>query len=699
MYNQFHNLLRTRSIWAIGFSLYLLASGFALANEASEEIAAIRGALSGSWYDPSRDGEGFVFELSEIPSGTVATVYWFTHKDNEPYWLIGSTEYDPEVFDDVGLLEFDLLEVSGTGFGGNFDSDDLVQIARGTISFVFEDCSSAVGSWTPESGSDHLGTDTLEYDLERITMGLDGVDCDFDKGSELDDAHDEAELTIGGNYSGSWFDDTRNGEGFVFEFGEILQERRILSAFWFTHKQGKPYWLLGTAEYAAGSSELSVDLFEFSGTGFGTEFVSSDVEPSVQGSITFRFTGCDQGLAVWEISDNQSTGLFDLSRITQKLDDIDCSFSSPERLSISTQALTNRDNPIDLEVSASSVAQGEFAGMWIIRTSDGNIFQEIPFEAGASNKTIDIDKPGFYDAILFSSNPMPRISNVHHFAVTTPLSGNILNDTDLRAIDSPYQLMGTMQIRQGSTLTMPRGTVIFGNGHAIQPFGTLSMDGQTDNPVILYQTDLKPGNTQSEGPYFEFNLNNLIMIGGSFYAPTGLGVYGSLAVKDSVFLNLSDRTYIWYPTSKVSITENIFWGTNEITFGVNDTAITLRNNLFRNYSNLYYKGFLQNWANYQNSDIMVEQNSFLDVGKTTLGVRSDGQYAARRNYWGTTDRETIQDMIFDGNDDFAIPQIIDFEPFLLEPHPDTPTLENCRARIRDIPTMILNQAGSSNFCD
>jgi len=158
-------------------ALLIVISGLATAQD-ERLFTEVRGSLSGSWYDPSRDGEGFVLEFSEIPSGAAATVYWFTQKEGNPYWLIGSREYDVAAFDEVGLLEFELLEVAGTGFGEDFDSTEIEQIPRGTITFVFEGCNSAIASWTPETGSDYLGTETLEYDLDRITLGLDGVECD-----------------------------------------------------------------------------------------------------------------------------------------------------------------------------------------------------------------------------------------------------------------------------------------------------------------------------------------------------------------------------------------------------------------------------------------------------------------------------------------------------------------------------------------
>jgi hypothetical protein len=45
------------------------------------------------------------------------------------------------------------------------------------------------------------------------------------------------------------------------------------------------------------------------------------------------------------------------------------------------------------------------------------------------------------------------------------------------------------------------------------------------------------------------------------------------------------------------------------------------------------------------------------------------------NFWNTTDTNVIDSMIYDRNDDLSVDNFIEYEPFLTEPHPDTPILE------------------------
>ena len=291
----------------------------------------VRGSLSGSWYDISRDGEGFVFEFGSNPTSPAVTVYWFTHLDGEPYWLFGSLEaYDGDLFDQTGLLEFEMLEFSGTGFGTAFNEDEIDQFDRGTLSFVFEGCSEASAFWSPPEDSDLLGTESLAYELRRITIGVDGVPCGAE-GEQATLSTQSANSTplLQGALSGSWYDTRRNGEGFVFEFGENPDSTRA-TVFWFTHRDGQPYWLYGVADYGGDESVINFELLELSGMDFGTGFDPKDPkrQRTTWGDISFGFTDCSEGLAVWgDLEGN--IGLYDLRRITLGLDGVDCVAAEP----------------------------------------------------------------------------------------------------------------------------------------------------------------------------------------------------------------------------------------------------------------------------------------------------------------------------------------------------------------------------------
>lgn len=128
---------------------------------------ALEGSLSGSWLDTSRSGEGFALEFGENINGPVATIYWFTHRDGVPYWLIGSALYEQGQTE----VTFGLLEVSGTGFGAAFDPSEIGIEEVGTLSLEFSSCQSGFAAWEMADG------ETGTFELQRITSGLHEVDC------------------------------------------------------------------------------------------------------------------------------------------------------------------------------------------------------------------------------------------------------------------------------------------------------------------------------------------------------------------------------------------------------------------------------------------------------------------------------------------------------------------------------------------
>ena len=120
------------------------------------------GTFSGSWFDPARAGEGFALEFGENVNGPVVTIYWFTHRDGVPYWLIGSAAYDSG----QTQVTFGLVEVDGTGFGSQFDPNEITLEEVGSLSLEFDSCLSGFAAWQLDDG------ESGSFDLERITGGL-----------------------------------------------------------------------------------------------------------------------------------------------------------------------------------------------------------------------------------------------------------------------------------------------------------------------------------------------------------------------------------------------------------------------------------------------------------------------------------------------------------------------------------------------
>ena len=241
------------------FSIFLLITGGLTPAYAQ---AVIDESMSGSWYDPSHDGEGFLLEVLEDQK---AVVYWFTYDENgDQRWFIGLGEVqnDTAVFDE-------LLIATGPVFGAEFNTDDVEYSDIGTLSLNFENCSTATATYTVDNVP---GT----QNLNRIST-LSGLEC-------------EGPISLPSPTSGSWFDQTHDGEGLVIQH---LNDARVL-VFWFSYdSEGRQVWFFGLGEQDGTTVTIS-EANITNGGRFGQDFDPDQVEMKPWGSLVIEL-GCEFG--------------------------------------------------------------------------------------------------------------------------------------------------------------------------------------------------------------------------------------------------------------------------------------------------------------------------------------------------------------------------------------------------------------------
>ena len=128
------------------------------------EVFVVTPLMSGAWYDPSHDGEGWLLEILRDGRALVA---WFSYDgDGKQAWFynVGTVN--------ANTITFELLLPSGADFGPTFDTEEMAFPPWGTVTFTFEDCDSGTVSYdSPISG---YGAGTLE--ITRLTQ-LSGLGC------------------------------------------------------------------------------------------------------------------------------------------------------------------------------------------------------------------------------------------------------------------------------------------------------------------------------------------------------------------------------------------------------------------------------------------------------------------------------------------------------------------------------------------
>ena len=90
--------------------------------------------ISGAWYDPERDGEGFIVEVIEDGRGVV---YWFTYTPDgsgRQAWMMGDGQ-----FDGTTLSVDNLIQPRGGIFGIDFDPELVDRVPWGSLTMTFDD--------------------------------------------------------------------------------------------------------------------------------------------------------------------------------------------------------------------------------------------------------------------------------------------------------------------------------------------------------------------------------------------------------------------------------------------------------------------------------------------------------------------------------------------------------------------------------
>ncbi len=139
--------------------------------DSNDVPVGITGGFSGTWYQPARDGEGFVidvapyyFENDQDDWQIVATYYTYDGMGNQA-WLIGNA-----------VIEGDTVTVpvqitDGGIFGLLFDPLHVNRSDWGTLEFSFTSCWRGHVSVTPNAETQNagLGFEPIEFDIERLT--------------------------------------------------------------------------------------------------------------------------------------------------------------------------------------------------------------------------------------------------------------------------------------------------------------------------------------------------------------------------------------------------------------------------------------------------------------------------------------------------------------------------------------------------
>jgi plastocyanin len=127
-----------------------------------------------------------------------------------------------------------------------------------------------------------------------------------------------AAFPIRAGLSGNWFDPSANQAGHGFQF-EVLSNN-VMVAIWFVFKPdgSGQTWLFGQGDYNPASDTVTLPTYISLGAKFPPQFTRADDTVTQWGTMTFKFTDCNNGTMSWNstTAGYPPTGTMPIARAT-----------------------------------------------------------------------------------------------------------------------------------------------------------------------------------------------------------------------------------------------------------------------------------------------------------------------------------------------------------------------------------------------
>ena len=342
----------------------------------------------------------------------------------------------------------------------------------------------------------------------------------------------------------------------------------------------------------------------------------------------------------------------------------------------------------------------------------------------------------FLTALLIVGLALVSTMNSATVKASTEVSGIISSDTKWTKTNSPYNLTGNVVIDEGVTLTIEPGVTVNLNQYYIRVKGTLTARGTNTDNIYLndgyleftasstgWNSQTRTGsiienavvNSMISTTEVSLLINNntvnksLSLAGGSpiisknsIAIVTGSDWLGR-SVYPSVAISISDVFYLSNENTAQVVDNTISGHFDHAAIAVGNGSPTIERNIIRN--SYGYGGD----AGYGQSGIVISGDARPIIKQNTITQCANGIHIsdsptptivnnniesitnfnlymgsrtvnvnAANNWWGTTDTATIDEKIYDYNDDFELGKV-NYTPFLTAansaamPDPNAPT--------------------------
>ncbi len=200
---------------------------------------------SGLWWDQAKSGQG----VSILQNNNAICGAWYLYDSSgEDMWLVFTGTLDSK-----NTLTSELVQYTGPALGTSWDVNKLKATSKGTVTLVFNSPTSA----------------TMQYNLNGVSGVLNLEPF----------ANDIASL---------YWDVDRPGQG----VGLFVEGRNAYIVWYLYDENGKDMWVTSNVDLGLGS--LHVDLYQFTGPPFGSEWDPSLVKSFAVGDASLILSNSKQ---------------------------------------------------------------------------------------------------------------------------------------------------------------------------------------------------------------------------------------------------------------------------------------------------------------------------------------------------------------------------------------------------------------------
>ena len=251
--------------------------------------------LTGSWYEPATNGQGFEIEIYPdfvAPGTALVAGAWFTF-DTAPAGGIDRQRW----YTFSGNAQRGSASVPVTIYrnvAGNFDALPITSAtAVGFGTLAFADCMNGTFDYTLADGrAGNIPLTRITPNVTCVTQGAPATNPDF-------------------AFSGNWYDPATSGQGFVIEMNPLAP---VLFFTWYTYAPAGQdsgvagqRWYSGQAPYVPGSRANTVTLYETTG-GVFDDVTSAAASRVPVGTSTIAFANCNSAQLQFNFTSGSMAG-------------------------------------------------------------------------------------------------------------------------------------------------------------------------------------------------------------------------------------------------------------------------------------------------------------------------------------------------------------------------------------------------------